>query len=289
MNNNIINIAYLRVSTFNTSQLSSLGTQFKLLKNTIQDDTNFVTYSGSGGNEFPPELKNKIIELYNGKNPIQINVVQFDRLTRNIKDLDFLIKYVQYIHIIDENKTYNVITDIKIIHSQISKCVQELDMIRSRRIREYRDKKKTENDYVYDDKVYNIRKRCRCTFNNMSECDISSKNMKKLQEFIRISQQLNSKSKWEEMYALMMWFGLDVDKIRNDYKRYTDKYPNKNSKSNNIKITDTDNLFYVITRADLINFVTDILEKNKFHKNDIFIKHFINSNIKYCRLLQKEE
>ena len=126
----IVDISYARISTGNTSQLSSLGNQVKKLKELKRCE--IITHVGSGDDEFSDELKNKILSVYNNKNDVRINIIAFDRLTRNFKDLDFLKRYVRYVYVSDDNRTYDLKIEIDQVALRVAKCVQELDIIRGR-------------------------------------------------------------------------------------------------------------------------------------------------------------
>jgi hypothetical protein len=264
----IIDISYARISTANTSQLSSLGNQFKKLKNINRGE--IITHVGSGDDEFCDELKNKILAIHNNKNDVRINIIAFDRLTRNFRDLDFLKRYVRYIYVLDEDITFDLKLEIEQVALRVSKCVQELDIIRNRfnRNRESRKRKREEDEENKELKIVSTRKRCLSVSNNMALIGISDAKIKDLEKFIRISQNLTNSKEWNNMFSLMKNLGFSKEEIKKT-KEYYDEYIHDNSS-------------YYILKKDLIEFVTKIINNDSTNNpnNHIFINHFINSNIK---------
>jgi hypothetical protein len=287
LRSNIIDISYARISTGATAQLSSLGNQFRKLQELNAKE--IVTHVGSGGSTMPPSLKSKILEHYDKNVDIKLNVIAFDRLTRNFSDLDFLTKYVKYIHVLEENKTYDMVNDIEYIVSRITKGIQELNIIKNRNLRmrasqplqklsgQIRSREESEStDIINEKKIVAIKNRCRSVSNNIETCGIRGTKLQKLEKFIRISQKLNTKEKWNEMFSLMKQLGLCITKIKKNYVKY-------------IKDCKDNNTIYKITKKEVVDFVTEILKVNKAHNNEIFVNQFINSNIKYGKNIGNTE
>jgi hypothetical protein len=276
----IFDIYYARISTNSTSQLSSLGNQYQILLNLKKNNKdinvdNIVTHIGSGSVEFPPSLKRIILEHYdkNTNTNIRLNVITFDRMTRNFKDIDFLVKYVKYIHVINDNKTYDIDIDLKYIVGEITKCIQELSLIKNRCMREKteRQRQREDDDTDYDyEKFINLTKRCESVSNNIKVCGLTNNNLKHLENLIRISQNLDSSEKWNEMFNLMKLLGLNSDNYKSNYEKYINNYKKKNT-------------IYNIQKKDVLEWIQEILKKHKLTNNSIFINQFINSNMKYGR------
>jgi hypothetical protein len=262
----IVDISYARISSGNTSQLSSLGNQFKKLKDLERGE--ITTHVGSGDDEFSDSLKNKILGAYNNKNDVRINIIAFDRLTRNFKDLDFLKRYVRYIYVLDDDRTFDLKIEIDQVAFRVAKCVQELDTIRNRFCRNRESRKRSRDESENNEShVIATKKRCLSVSNNMKISGLSDIKLKELENFVRLSQKLNSLKKWKEMFALMKNLGFDAKEIKEIKEKY-EKYINKN----------TD---YNIQKKDLIELVSNIVQKNNSDSNEIFINQFVNSNMKY--------
>lgn len=298
LKNNVVDISYVRTSTGGTSQLSSLGNQtIQLRENPSHGD--IVTHTGSGGCSFPPDLKSKVLELYDGKIDIRINVVSFDRLTRNFTDLDFINKYIRYINVLDEEKIYDVKTDMEIITSRVNQCVQELGMIKNRCARNNGNKKSPRNNNG-ESKIINLRKRCRCTTSNLSAYGITDQLLEQLEKFICVTQNLDNLDKWEEMYSLMDDLGLDSDEAREDYSRYTNRYSsvsttNTNKQKNPKKrfkseVSEIDHIpISQIRQKEVMDFVVTVIDQNEIEKNELFIKQFVNSHVRYGKMCENDD
>jgi hypothetical protein len=271
----IVDISYARISTSHTAQLSSLGNQVKKLSDLTNG--NVIKYIGSGGEEFPDELKNQILEERKKNNDVRINIMAFDRLTRNFKDMDFLVKNVRYINVLDENKTYDVKNEMEQIVLKITKCVQELELIKIRcsryninRKREREEDSTTENT---DSQIFALRKRCLAVFNNLSTNGVTDNILLNLEKLVRISQNLDSLKKWDEMFSLIKSLGINTNNIKKQYENCLNEYKNKK-----------ENPIYKIDKKDITELVFNILEKQNCKDNDIFVNQFINSNIRYANL-----
>jgi hypothetical protein len=266
----IVDISYARISTGNTSQLSSLGNQFKKLKDLERGE--IITHVGSGDDEFSDDLKNKILSAYNNKNDVRINIIAFDRLTRNFKDLDFLKRHVRYIYVLDDDRTFDLKIEIDQVAFRVAKCVQELDIIRNRfrRNRNSESRKRSRDEIEDDDesKVIATKRRCLSVSSNMKISGLSDEKLKDLEIFVRLSQKLDNPKKWKEMFSLMKNLGLNADEVKEEKYKYA-------------KYIKNDNTIYEIQKKDLIILVTNIVQKNSSDSNQIFINQFINSNMRY--------
>jgi hypothetical protein len=292
LKNNISDISYVRTSTSGTSQLSSLGNQtIELNKN--PNHGVFITYTGSAGSPFPTEFKNKIFEFYEKNNNIRINIISFDRLTRNFSDLDFINKYITYIYVVDEKKMYDVKNDMEIIIKKVNQAVQELNTMRNRCNRYNKNKKIIYNKNTENAKN-NLNKRCKYTTSNLSTRGITDILVEKLKRFIWISQNLNNLEDWKELFNLMDEFGLESDDEKEKYAKYTDKY-NKciqsvNPKKKNRSETQIINIRTIkLSRNDVMEYIVYFINNANCDNyincdNDIFIKHFVDSHIKQSNI-----
>jgi hypothetical protein len=268
-NSKIINISYVRTSTNSNEQLTSLGNQYNILK----DHSNIlVTHIGSGGKGIPEKLKNTIIE--NNKNgDIQLNIMSIDRLSRNFMDVNFLKKYVKYINVLDENKIYNVKIEWDILLHKIVTANKELEAI----IERCKRKRSVDNDVMTDNndneikiqnRIINLKKRCNIISENLIKFGFFNKsNINTLKDFIIISQKLNSMQDWNNFFRYGGKLGLNQNNLKKNYANCLEKQKNNN-------------FTFRIMRNDLLEFIKNILEKNKVKYDDnIFIKNFVNSNI----------
>jgi hypothetical protein len=273
-------ISYARVSTGDTSQMSSLANQIKILSNLKRGEV--ITHIGSGGLEFPEVLKDKILEEHNKKNEIRINVVGIDRLTRNFKDLDFLMKYVRYVYVVEEDRTYDVKYELKNIALQTIKYIEELNTIRNRYTRskdkiigkkrmrcESDNENENEIEENHRDKVITTRRRCSAVFNIMKEFNIPSVLLEKMEKLIRVSQNLNCLGRWYEFYSLINGFGFKEYGLEKYYKIYTNKF------DNNLIKKSENGISYEIQKKDITQIIIDILQKNKNILNSQIVDKFI--------------
>ena len=268
LKNNIAKIGYARISTNNTAQLSSLGNQYKRL----EKHGKVITHIGTGGNEFPDEFKNEVMKLCDQNKDVQINIVSFDRLTRNFRDLDFIKKNIRYINVLDENQIYDTKIHMNQIVINVLEAVQELDRIQKRcgrrrggsvssNLSSNPRKLKTRKELSE-----NTEKRCRSVSSNLEICGIHGSKLNNLEKLVIISQNLSSLDKWTEMFSLMKKLGLKDNEAKQDYKNITDKYNNSKYKE-----------IYRIPKSDLYQYVRQIMRINKFKNDENFINNFINA------------
>lgn len=274
----IFDIGYARISTSCTKQISSLGNQVQRLKDLHKCDV--VTNVNSGEEEFPEELKNKIIDAKNKNYEVRINVTSFNRLTRNFTNMDFLVKNVRYIYVLDEKKQYDVKNERLEILSQINTSYSEIEMIRNNAIRHSNLNKlagtkhpRSATTEKKHDQIFNSRKRCTLVADNLIANGISEKLVNELEKFIDFSQNLNNLKKWNGMFDMLKTMGLDIRKIKKEYQDYIDKCENKKY-----------NTTVRLQKSDVLNIVSDILKKNKYECDTIFLNHFVNTNIRQNNL-----
>jgi hypothetical protein len=290
-NKSLVDISYARISTGNISQLSSLQNQIKILSKLKRGE--IMTHIGSGGLEIPESLKNKILDEYNKKNEIRINVVGIDRLTRNFKDIDFLMKYVRYLYIVEEDKTYDMKHELKSIVSKIVLGVEELNTIKNRyninnrkkRIRELDELNdnynNNYNNYNNNERKISIQTRCSSFSNIILELGCSKIILENVEKVIRISQNLNCLGRWYEYFSLIEWFGLKDRKLEKCYKIYINQF------SNNLVQKLENNMSFEIEKKDIVEIVNIIFEKNNISNKQI-INKFINSNLIYGQLIKED-
>jgi hypothetical protein len=290
-------ISYARVSTGDTTQMTSLANQIKILSNLKRGDV--ITHIGSGGSEFPEVLKKKILEEHNKKNDIRINVVGIDRLTRNFKDIDFLMKYARYVYVVEEDRTYDVKHELKNIVMQTVKYIEELNTIRNRCTRQKdkiagkkRMREELESNNEIEDnnrtRIISIRKRCLSVLNIMREFNIPNLLLEKMEKLVRISQNLNCLGRWYEFYSLINRLGLKENAIEKCYRIYTNKF------NNNLTEKLENNISYEIQKKDITKIIIDVLQKNNLSSNSgnipntQIIDKFINANIIYGQLVKED-
>lgn len=256
LRNQIIDINYARISTNSTNQLSSLTNQYKQFdkKNSV------IFHIGSGRDTFPDNLKNTIIEHRKNNKDVRINVISFDRLTRNFIDVQFLYDNVRYINILSENQIYDMKIDMLIIVNKIVKSVEELEIIRNRC---FRKKNMVKNiKQIKNNKIDNI-KRQNLVFNNMLCLNVPKEKLEILKQIIQISQNLKNYNDWNKMYKLMAKLNFNVSKIKENYAKY----------NKTIQI-------YRLLKKDLMEYILEYFLNNNYVSNNKFILNFVNAYIK---------
>ena len=256
LRNQIVDISYARISTNSTNQLSSLTNQYEKLNK----KSNVILHIGSGRETFSDEFKNKIIDLRKENKDVRINVISFDRLTRNFIDMQFLYDNIRYIHILDEKQIYDMKIDTPIIASKIAKSIEELEIIKNRCGRK---KEKCINIKNNKKKIIDNSKRKLLVFNNMLCLGPSEKELKILEKIIYTSQNLNFNKDWQQLYKYMDDLNLNVKEIKTYYSDYS-----KN------------NISYKLIKKDIIEYIINYFDNNKYEKNIKIINNFINSNMK---------
>ena len=249
LRNKIENINYVRISTGNTNQLSSLGNQIQQLKKYCNTYT--VTNICSGEKDFPDDLKNKVMDAKKKDKDVKINVTSFNRLTRCFSNLDFLIKNIRYIYVLDENKQYDVKNERLQILEQINISYNEVETLRNNGLRQSRLKKlsgarrtRSESQDKEHSKIFNSLKRCSIVADNMNSYGIPEDLIKNLEKFIEITQNLNSSQKWNDMFNILKNMGLNVNQLKKDYEIHLNKY--KNKKHNEV---------YKLQKSDIIDII----------------------------------
>jgi hypothetical protein len=273
----IINIPYARISTGNTDQLSSLGNQCKLLKDYCK--LNAIVNCNSGKDEFPDELKNAILNETAKNNDVRIIVTSFDRLTRNFRDLHFIQYNVKYIHVLDENKEYNVKNQLYELSQKVAGCaliIQEksdkgIKVARLKKLSGVKRERDDENEKEIDIE-FNLRRRCKLVANNLCEDGIPRNIVDDLVKLIDISQNLDSLEKWNSMFNLLKKLDFNPTTTKKNYEKYLNEYKNKNKDNNQI---------YRLEKSEINNIIHSILKKKNLIHNNVFVKQFIDSNIRH--------
>ena len=275
-----IEISYVRVSTDSTNQLTSIGNQINTLKK-YNNKCKIIVHKGSGSTELNSDLKDTIINLSNKKKTIKLNIVAFDRLTRNYKDLDFIKQYIKYIHIVPEDKTYDLELDLPYIVEKVTESIQELKNIQQRCIRESNKRDSTKRLKSRYEKQLNTDKRCRETENNIIIFGIEDDIVTPLKKFIHLSQNLCSKNDWLELFGLISEFGLDAMQLRREYLHDINRYGKK--KSND------EMPIFKLEKKIVIRIVNDVLSKNKLTCDKVVLNGFLNSHYNRAKDFDPEE
>jgi hypothetical protein len=252
-------IPYARVSTNSPAQLSSLGSQFELLK--IYGDV--TSDIGSVAMGIRDKLRHKIeMHRMNGAE-ITLVVTSLDRITRCMSDIQFIKTNVNKIIIVN-SCTYNVDRDWKIIMGEISSATDEIDIIRKRAIKSS-NRKRRRLDSGLDMRTAMNKKRCDIAKRNLEMNGISTRKVKRVKKLIKSSQKLKCEADWI--------------KLSNESKRLNgsyimNEYP-KSSKSDTPQH---------LMRKDITEYVKNILGKGV---DDIYIKDFVNATLLSIQLDRK--
>lgn len=261
LKNSIKEFGYVRVSTNNTSQLSSLETQYNTLK---EKKCEIFSTIQSGKKSIPNDFKEKVIKSFGENNDVQINITAFNRLTRNFGDLDFIYKYISYIFVEKENKKYDVKTNISYISLQIQKAVDEHTLI----IEKLKNKsicKKRSRTFVLLD-------RCEKTLNIMKTGNINNEQLNDLKNIIIMSQNLNCIEDWNNFINIIEKYGIDIEMLKREFRIVINKLERKIKQ-------------YEIKKKDIAKIIYDICQVNNFVVDKLFINKFINANIRYGQSL----
>jgi len=268
MTNNIIDICYARVSTQNVSQMPSLNMQDKLLRALNRGDV-MVEIHSSGKNGLSSKFKTKILELHNGiggkkQQCIRLNVTSMDRLTRNFDDINFLKRYIKYIYVLDQNKTYDFRTDIKLIVEQITENSIDYDNICIRNQQSVGRKRPRNTN---EDNILNtIVERCNNVDEMMKNAGITIMMLNNLHHIIHISQNLTSQFAWQKMFKLINNMHMPTAFIETQYATAINKrkgYP------------------YELRRREIFDIIQCLIKTKKYKVDDSVIKIFVNANIRY--------
>jgi Resolvase, N terminal domain len=293
---NIIDISYARVSTKKQEDSGSLEKQCQKLKE--YKDIEIIRNVSSGGNEFPEELKNRILGEKQKNNDVRLNVISFDRVTRNFIDLQFLYNNVKYIHVLEESRTYDVLNELSIIASKAADSVKFLENTRNNATRsnEYKRSdspkdtnnnsprnnttklsgRRRERDEETEEKhgeKNDLKKKCIYISENLCKSGVPKKTVTNLEKLIYTSQNLTDLKTWDEMFSLLRGTGVslnDINGIKKNYEGYLKQYKNK-------KVDD----IYRVKKGDVVGLVTPILNKRNYMLNDKCIGQFIDCNIKF--------
>jgi hypothetical protein len=249
-------ILYVRVSTNNFEQITSINNQLEVLKNYIKLNNlnnykyEIVTEVKSISNGISETIKD-LVKKY-GK--INIIVTHMDRFTRDLSDVKFIKDNVETITVIENNKIYFPKNDWKEIANMNISSTEEIEKIK---LRITTGSKKRKQSDIHD-LCSNAHKRVK-SINKIILEDNNTHIINNIIYFIQRSQLLQSKVDWTS--------------ISNIYKMYTKKdlmleYPNINF-----------NLMYHIKKNELILFVNNILNSSNININNCLLKEFINANI----------
>lgn len=271
---NLKDICYARISTNNKHQRSSLDNQCIALKKLRGNKVILFHKVHSGENDFPEELKNKILELKKKNNEIRLNVFAFDRLTRNLRDLDFVYQNVKYLYVIGNNREYDVTNELKEITINVLNAIQEVAANRNRanthanynRLSGHKRFRDNETEKEHE-KIFDNNGQCLSISNNLKNNGIPNGIIKTMEEFIRSSQNLDSLSKWNKIFIYAKNLGLDVQKMKKDYEKCLKEYT-KNNKP-----------VYKMDKNDIVKLIVVILKKYNMD-NNIFTNKFVSCNIK---------
>jgi len=272
-NNNIADISYVRISTSSVDQLTSISNQLKILK-TNPNYGKIIIHSGSGGKELCAELHDEILKQKENGYIVRVNIVSFDRLTRNFKDLDFLYKNVKYINVLDEKKIYDFAIDLAIISGKITNAIQELDSIKSRHHRlNTVENNKIEKTNNTDETKIRSRKRKYRTSDNLTEYGIDKDFIINLEEFINISQNIKNKQDWLKLCELEKDFDTDCNIVRKLYRIHENEYNKKNKKEVQM---------YYIKKHEVMYIIINALNKIYKQTNSYIIRNFVNAHYYYA-------
>ena len=267
MHNNTITISYARVSSENGRL--SVGKQYKMLKDICPD--NIFICVKSGATEFSDEFKNYILERRTNNKQICLNVVAFDRLTRNFADLDFLGKYVSKIYVLDEEKLYDVETDLSLISAKIGLSVSEHKLIVARfnRYNCVKKRKRIDDDDI-EIRMMNIKKKCICAKRNLDYYGIPEGTIHNIEQFISTSQHLNSLQTWKNLVNIGKKLGITclVDEYE-DYLAIYKKYPRHNE-------------IFRISNINLKKYLQNVINEK------IFLNQMVNAFVAYYNIDEKE-
>jgi hypothetical protein len=233
-----VDICYARISTNDKKQRSSLINQCDALRKLRGDNTVLIQKVHCGENDFPEELTNKILEEKQKGNEVRLNVFAFDRLTRNLRDVDFVYKNVKCLYVIGKNteccREYDVKNELKEITINILGAIEWSLENKKRGIthanyRKITDQKRPRSEETEreHEQILDMRKQCLLISNNLKNNGVPDKVITTMEEFIRLSQNLDSIAKWNKMFSLAKNLGLDINEMKRNYNECLKEYKNK--------------------------------------------------------------
>lgn len=258
MENDLI-IYYARVSTNHPDQLKSLDNQLKFFENhkKIQGNKNVDILSDvcSASTEMTEKIKSIIL---NNSKKISIIVTHFDRLTRSIKDVDFLKKHVNNVIDIYNGKTYNTQKDYNQLVKLASDATIEINQIRRRAIRAHitkrqRDEEENPLDYA--------KKRC-IEVNNIVLGKKYNDLKSDLARAVVVSQNITNPTDLKICSNIFKKYG--GNSIYNDYIESINKNNN--------------NVIY-IGKKEIEEYVKFIFSKQHIAINENFANEFLKANL----------
>lgn len=254
------NICYARISTNNPDQYVSLNNQINSIAKFVKTNKIKNTINICESRSISNEMSKKIRELCVKHEKVNIIITSFDRLSRNVSDLNFIKKHVDKIYVINDKKVYNPRTDWKeLIMSNVS-SMEEIEKIKFRIKQNPNKRKRTDDDIQLDAK-----RRCKNICSILSE-KYDEAFLEDLSDFIRKSQCIMSEYHLDELDSI--------------YFAYSNKQLNTLYKNCKFDLN-----YYHITKPDLIAFIKEIFkfQKLNFSEDDPILKEFINSNINYAK------
>lgn len=284
----IVDVSYARISTNTTSQLSSVANQLKTLKNN-KNHGRLVVHSGSGSKQMSKELKDFILDAKNKGKSVRLNVVAFDRVTRNFGDIDFIRNNIRYINVLDDGKVYDVNSELPFIVNKIMEGIQELGNIRRRIIREKPIKQEGDETpaptkkELTDRRQRNSRKRIRETSKNIREYGIDNNVLAELEEFIALSQNIKTKEDWLRLCEMEREFDVNSDEIKRSYMAHQKEYRNNKDQSKVLKKTKGDIDRYCIARKDILTIVLKVIKNSNDENDNFVIRNFFNSHYNHAK------
>lgn len=254
------NICYARISTNNPDQYVSLNNQINSIARFVKTNKIKNTINICESRSISNEMSKKIRELCVKHEKVNIIITSFDRLSRNVSDLNFIKKHVDKIYVINDKKVYNPRTDWKeLIMSNVS-SMEEIEKIKFRIKQNLNKRKRTDDDIQLDAK-----RRCKNIYSILSE-KYDEAFLEDLSDFIRKSQCITSED--------------ELDELDSTYYAYSNKQLNSLYKNCKFDLNS-----YHITKPDLIAFIKEIFkfQKLNFSEDDPILKEFINANINYAK------
>lgn len=263
---NYNHILYARVSSNSGDQIRSLKNQIDILENKITENKwkNYILLSDvkSASDGMSAQLKETILDMVDKAHLV---VVEMDRLTRDIADIKFIKNHVEYITVINDNKTYYVKSDWKSILDMLVSAHEEIEKIKKRLRHSYHLQKRPTSDA----QKYVAAKKRSMEINNL----ISNKKIKTVVEdvskMISLSQNLKTKKDWSTFAHIYSKY--DTLSIKDTYRGTINNLNNDS--------------FYHIPRSDITDYVTYIFDNLDIELDRNILKEYINANINLGRKL----
>jgi DNA invertase Pin-like site-specific DNA recombinase len=251
-------ICYARISTNNPEQYVSLNNQINTIAKFIKTNKIKHTINIVESTSISNEISKKIKQLCIKHEKVNVIVTSFDRLSRNVSDLNFIKKHIEKIYVINDKRIYNPRTDWKeLINSNVS-SMEEIEKIKFRIKQNPNKREKTD-----DEKLLYAKMRCKNIYSILKD-KYDEEFLDDVVQFIRKSQNIYN-GDW-----------ITIDRLYSLYsnKSLCDQYANINYHTT-----------YHITRNDLYGFIKNIFQNQKlnFSEDDPILKEFINANINYAR------